>query len=173
MTEKSAVISACGLYRYRLWRRWAPGPTTAFIMLNPSTADAEANDPTVRRCIAFAQYGGCGSLLIGNLFAYRATKPERLRFAADPVGPENDDHLRSVVLDATRSGGQVVCAWGTFGSYRDRDKAAYSLILSTGVEPICLRLTERTKVPEHPLYVPTATRPRRYYGPALSAFLAS
>ena len=74
----SAVLSECGLYRYRLDRRWADGPTCGFIMLNPSTADAEVDDPTIRRCIGFAKREACGALIVVNIYPLRATKPADL-----------------------------------------------------------------------------------------------
>src|SRR5437588_2477108 len=86
----SAVFSPDGRYRYLLTRRLGRSRRVAtFIMLNPSTADAINNDPTIRKCVGFARRWGCGLLQVVNLFALRATEPRVLRAAADPVGPEN------------------------------------------------------------------------------------
>src|ERR1051326_5628436 len=86
-----ALFSPCGLFRYRLWRHWTPGmPPLVFVMLNPSTADAEKNDPTVERCERRAKAGGFGGGEVVNLFALRSTDPKALYSAADPIGPEND-----------------------------------------------------------------------------------
>jgi hypothetical protein len=104
----SAVISACGLYRYRLERHIGDGPTMLFIMVNPSTADAEKDDQTIRKCIGFATRAGYGRILVGNKFAYRATDITKLRGAVDPIGPENDAHIDALLLQADR----VVVAWG-------------------------------------------------------------
>ena len=109
LTEADAVISDCERYRYRLTRRWDDGPTCTFIMLNPSTADARKDDPTIRRCIGFARREGCAALLVINCFAFRATKPADLFAAEDPIGPENDRHIMAASLDAD---GQVIAAWG-------------------------------------------------------------
>ena len=73
--ERGADISPCGRYRYSLWRKWGPGATCMFVGLNPSTADETADDPTIRRCMAFARDWGYGALCMANLFAYRATDP--------------------------------------------------------------------------------------------------
>lgn len=106
----SAVISDCGRYRYRLKR---PGTTnatrTAIIMVNPSTADAAVDDATIRKLRGFGERNMWGRLLlVGNLFAYRATDVCELGKVADPVGPENDDHLIQILAECD----QVVCAWG-------------------------------------------------------------
>jgi hypothetical protein len=74
---KSAVISPCGLYRYRLTRTWdAVRWSAAFVMLNPSTADAVDDDPTIKRCVGFAKRWGCGGIVVANLFAFRSADPD-------------------------------------------------------------------------------------------------
>jgi hypothetical protein len=104
----SAIISECGLYRYRLERQFGDGPTMLFVMVNPSTADAEKDDQTIRKCIGFAKRAGYGRILVGNKFAFRSTDVSLLRAASDPVGPENDVHLDVLMSQADR----VVVAWG-------------------------------------------------------------
>src|SRR6185369_17379869 len=97
----TAVISKCGKYRYSLRREWIGGAgTVCFIMLNPSTADASVDDPTIRRCIGFAQRWGYQILEVVNLYAYRATRPRDMFAAADPVGPENEYYLCKAALGA-------------------------------------------------------------------------
>ena len=113
-----ATFSDDGCYRYTLWRtvRLAEGQENkglvVFVMLNPSTADAEKDDPTIGRCRALARRWGYGQLKVVNLFAYRSPKPKELAAAKqtgkDIVGQENDDTLRSATKDANL----VVCAWG-------------------------------------------------------------
>jgi len=103
---RDADISDCGRYRYELTRRWDDGPLLEFIMLNPSTADADIDDPTIRRCIAFAKRWGYGGIVVRNLFAYRATHPEELVNVDDPVGPRNRDVLSRDDADCT------IVAWG-------------------------------------------------------------
>ena len=105
----SAVISACGKYRYRLDRYGAHGGRSLmFIMVNPSTADAETDDPTIRKCKGFAARNGFDHVMVGNLFAFRATDVKDLRTAADPVGTENDAHLHVMLMEADT----VIAAWG-------------------------------------------------------------
>lgn len=150
----SAAISPCGTYRYRLERSWAASkPFAAFVMLNPSTADATDDDPTIRRCIGFARTWGHGGLVVVNLYAYRATNPAELRGVADPVGPDNDEHLRTAFAQAAQVGGPVVAAWGTkAGPDRVRKVAAMAERF------VALRVTKNGH-PGHPLYVPAAATP--------------
>lgn len=104
----SAVISDCGRYRYRLERQSAGDGATAIIMVNPSTADATQDDATIRKLIGFGNRNQWGRLIVGNLFAYRATDVRELGKVADPVGLENDDWLCRAVSSVDR----VICAWG-------------------------------------------------------------
>jgi hypothetical protein len=146
LTEIDATISACRGYRYRLWRRWGHGPTCIFVMLNPSTADATQDDPTIRRVTRFARREGCGSIAVVNLFAFRASSPAVMKAATDPIGPENDEHLVRTLQNAT---GPVIAAWGLHGSFRERDRAVRLL---TNVQFSCLGRT-KGGAPRHPLYV--------------------
>lgn len=103
-----AEFSPCRRYRYGLYRGWQLGTGFAmFVGLNPSTADETADDPTIRRCIAFARAWGYGALFMANLFAYRATNPTEMLAQADPVGPENDATLARLAAQAD----VVVAAW--------------------------------------------------------------
>lgn len=154
--DGSATVSGCGRYRYELWRRWGHGPTCAFIMLNPSTADDVQNDPTIRRCIGFARSWDFGCLLVGNLFALRSTQPEALFDAEDPIGPMNNHALEVIV----RTTDMVVVAWGAFGPYLGRDAQVLRLIHHAGGIPLALRLTKERRQPAHPLYLPADLKPQ-------------
>lgn len=145
-TMSSAKISECGQYRY--WLRRGEGNPLLFCMLNPSTADASQDDPTIRRCKSFAQAAGFDSILVVNLYAYRATAPASMLKAVDPVGPDNDYHL----LMAARQYPDVVCAWGA-NARRDRVDAVRGLLKSAGARLWCLGTTQ-SGAPRHPLYVP-------------------
>ena len=154
---RGATIDATGCYRYSLWREWdANEPRVAFVLLNPSTADAQRDDPTVCRCIGLAQAWGCGSLEVVNLFAYRATNPRVLREVADPVGPENDRYL----LAAAHRAQKIVLAWGARGDLHGRDRVILGL-LAGGGELDCLGTT-RCGRPRHPLYVSSTAVPIPY-----------
>ena len=117
-----------------------------WIMLNPSTADAFADDPTIRRCASFARREGCGGIKVVNLFALRATDPRELRRHPDPVGACNDR-----VIDA-HARGLVVVAWGAGGALGGRDADAARILEAAGVTPVCLGVTAGGQ-PRHPLYV--------------------
>jgi hypothetical protein len=135
-----------GPYRYTLWRAWTEAlPRLLFVLLNPSVADASLDDPTLRRCIRFAQDWGYGSVEMANLYAYRATHPRTLRQIADPVGPLNDHHIQ----EAAGRADKIAVAWGVLGDLHGRDQAVLSLL----PQPLwCLGYT-LGGAPRHPLYV--------------------
>lgn len=179
MTEyvsKGARISACGKYRYRLWREWrgthdpknwrwlgsrdvAGEPwgeplSALFVMLNPSTADGEQDDPTIRRCVGFAKAWKYERIDVVNLYAYRATKPRDLvAFRAqggDPVGWENSE----IVADAAHDAGIIVCAWGANDVVGDQGETMRGWL--GGKKHYALGLTQSGQ-PRHPLYAPKDT----------------
>lgn len=148
---RTADISDDGVYRYQLGRTWQPDdPVMAWVMLNPSTADADVDDPTIRRCISFAQRCGCGGIEVINLFSYRATDPGRLRDVlrdprGDLYGPGHRGAWRRVLLASNVL--HVVAAWGA------HEAATWSADRST-LPPgtVCLGTT-KSGAPRHPLYV--------------------
>lgn len=156
--RRGAAFSDGREYRYRLWRTWdASKPVLAFIMLNPSTADETSLDPTCRRCKGYAEDWGFGKLIVGNIFALRSTDPGELYEHDDPVGPENDEHLREIVEDADI----VVAAWGAHGELQDRGREVAEMFEG---ELVALDTT-KTGQPNHPLYQPKDIQPEPYSGP--------
>jgi hypothetical protein len=153
LEESSAVFSECGAYRYRLDRRWDDKlPPLAFGMLNPSTADEIRNDATIERCERRARSLGFGSLVVWNLFAYRTVSPKILKSHHNPVGPENDDFIRDIMMEIKRRSGFVIVGWGSHGVYQERYKCALELSALLDVDLYCLGLTNSGQ-PRHPLYV--------------------
>ncbi len=152
-----ARLSTCGRYRYWLLRPLGAGPTALFCMLNPSTADAKVDDPTIRRCIGFAKAWGCGALEVVNLFAWRATDPSvviaAFRRGEDIVGPDNDE----AIIDAARRAGIVIAAWGGEPIAANRGNHVMKL-LSRVADVHCLARTE-AGAPRHPLYLKATLRP--------------
>jgi len=157
----SARFSPCGAYRFTLNRAFAEGDGLVnFIMLNPSTADATANDPTVARCCRFATDWGYRRLVVTNLFALRATDPKELRFAADPVGTNNDQWIWTVANRADL----VVAAWGVHGAFNDRGPDVAEDLIDHGIELCALGVTKDGH-PRHPLYLPASAEPTPFvYG---------
>lgn len=150
-----ALFSPCRRWRYRLLRQWdARKPYANFLMLNPSTADETKLDPTCTRCRDFAEAWGYGALIVTNLFAWRATDPQDMKKAEDPVGPENDEHIVEVALGA----GVVVCAWGNHGIFQDRVNQVLALLRFRGAKLHALKITGAGQ-PAHPLYLPAELRP--------------
>lgn len=141
LSGSGATFSDCQRYRYLLWRRWDERPPLVFICLNPSTADAQNNDPTNRRTIGFARDLGFGGMVMANLYAFKATQPKDLFKAGDPVGPDNDAYLRQL------SQFTLVGGWGNHGHKPERLAAISDLTLHA------LRVNA-SGAPAHPLYLP-------------------
>ena len=153
-----AEFSPCRLWRYTLWRIWdAERPYCAFIGLNPSTATETENDPTVSRCINYARDWGYGGMYMLNLFAWRATDPDDMKAADEPVGAEND----VAILKVAKGAGLVICAWGNHGAYRDRSKHVRSILHDAGIAVHCLKTTGSGE-PGHPLYLKANCKPVPY-----------
>ncbi len=163
--ERGALLSACGRYRYKLWRRWDPlKPSVVFVMLNPSTADAFDDDPTIRRCVGFARDWDAGGIRVVNLFAWRATNPIDL-----PTGPEavceqpaagivnrND----AAIAAAPDHGSRIIAAWGAHqgAAVEHRRRVVLDLLGRRGLTVEALGLT-KGGAPRHPLYVRADTEP--------------
>lgn len=144
-----AIISPCGLYRYRLSREWIGAlRTCCFVMLNPSTADEHGDDPTIRRCLSFALRFDCSRLEVVNLYALRATDPAELWNVEDPVGPENDRHI----FIACQTADIVICAWGG-NAKSERVREVLRLLPE---DALCFGHT-KTGNPRHPLYLRSDT----------------
>ena len=152
-----AVISECGTYRYSLTRRipqalrWVK--PCLFVMLNPSTADAELDDPTIRRCVGFAQSWGCTELEVVNLFALRSTDPKALNKHADPVGPKNDEYTLEAIQRARH--GVIVAAWGAHKFPKvgyQAEQFRYLLQVGGYAKAQCLGMNA-DRSPKHPLYL--------------------
>lgn len=145
----TAVLSPCGRYRYHLARSAGVGEGTAvFLMLNPSTADATQDDPTIRKCLGFAKRWGMAGIQVVNLFAYRATDPRDLLHVLDDerVGPENDDWIRRTTeLPGAKV---VVAAWGANGDlWPERVRRVVRLV----EKPLHAIRVTKSGQPWHPL----------------------
>ncbi|MEW6777694.1 MAG: DUF1643 domain-containing protein [Bdellovibrionota bacterium] len=156
-----ASFSHCGRYRYDLWRSFPNTTghrTVAFVMLNPSTADAVKNDNTIRRCISFAHDWKCYRLAVVNLFAFRSSNPAGLANVEDPIGPDNDRFITHWI----RRADLVIAAWGANKAVAMR-KADVVTRLRNYNQIWCLGHTQDGS-PRHPLYTPAGTRLVVYTG---------
>ena len=144
LVNKNATFSDCRKYRYALSRTWnGKKKTILFIGLNPSTANEKIDDPTIRRCINYAQNWGYGSLLMVNLFAYRATLPSELKNVKNPIGNDNDLHI----IELSKKADIAVAAWGNEGTLLNRDKEVKKILPNL----MCLKINKSGQ-PAHPLY---------------------
>ena len=149
VTKRDATFSACRVYRYWLYREWTGGAgRVAFVLLNPSTADETKDDPTIRRCIGFARAWGYHALDILNLFALRSTHPALLYRHESPVGPDNDEFIKTTTYAAAA----IVCAWGVHGILRLRGDDVTNMLATKPLK--CLGRTS-LGMPRHPLYLPS------------------
>lgn len=150
----TAIISDCGRYRYRLERQCAGEGATAIIMVNPSTANAYTDDATIRKLRGFGDRNQWGRLIVGNLFAYRATDVRNLGKTTDPAGlPENDMHLMRMFREADR----IIVAWGPITKqpryHRGRWRKVMDLI-DDGREVFRIGAPAQCGHPKHPLMLP-------------------
>jgi hypothetical protein len=165
VTGRCPLCGAKALYRYLLTRPLGPARPAVICGLNPSTATATVPDQTISKEIAFARSWGCGDLVKANAFGLRSTNPLGLLEVEDPVGPENDRHIR----EAAKRAGTVVCAWGTHSNKRLREMirargaAVLAILRELGVKPMCLRVNKDGS-PGHPLYLPAALQPFPFEG---------
>lgn len=154
--RRKAVFSDCERYRYWLEIRVAKGPLCNFLMLNPSTADENRDDPTVAKCRRFAKRWGYGGIVVTNLFALRATDPREMLAAAEPIGLENDRYIS----DAARYCDMVICAWSQYGNHLGRADHVYRMILECrNCTPSALKVAAE---PWHPLYLRENLLPIEY-----------
>ena len=152
----TALISDCKKYRYILSRIWDSSlPSVTFLMLNPSTADADKDDPTIRRCINYAKAWGFGHLDVVNLFAYRATDPKKLLESDDPIGEMN---IYSIYT-ACKTGEYTVCAWGNSSIVDKLLRKFPDYKPLKDVENLKFLEMSKDGTPKHPLYLPKNLKP--------------
>ena len=155
ISDTSAVFSYCHRYRYRLYRVFGKGRQVTFIGLNPSTAGAVDDDPTIRRCLAYATAWGAGTLVMVNLYAYRATDPRLLRNArkanVDIVGSDNREHVARVLAASDIT----IAAWGCNGCGSEEE----DLVLSRYAATLYALGLNKDGSPVHPLYQRKEARP--------------
>jgi hypothetical protein len=154
----AATFSPCRKYRYTLTRIWdVRAPVACWLLLNPSTADERKLDPTLRRCFGFSRSWGFGGMLVANIFAFRSPHPGKVYAASDPIGPQNDQHIRRLVRKADK----VIVGWGVHGQLGGRADSVRALLSRCQIEAWCLGRTKDSH-PKHPLYVASSTELVRF-----------
>jgi hypothetical protein len=154
--RRDAVISGDGLYRYTLARWWESDVEfLTFVMLNPSTADAEQDDPTIRRCVGFARSLGYGGVMVVNLYAYRATKPADLWKADEPTGGQRNDDLLIELGMQARHGRPLIAAWGA----NAKPERVAQVLAFPGWDKVRALGVTKAGAPRHPLYLPATASP--------------
>jgi hypothetical protein len=148
-----AYISTCKKFRYMLRHRLQGyGKPFMLCMLNPSTADATQDDPTIRRCLGFARREEAQVLFVVNIYALRATSPDELRKVMDPVGPANNDILGEFARRAKEVNTPIVCAWGSNVPHVERAQQVVRMFHAVGAEMVCFG-KNKDGSPKHPLYL--------------------
>lgn len=159
-TGHTATLSGDLKYRYTLTRRFKRAEKLEmpliWVMLNPSTADAEINDPTIRRCIGFAYDLGFDGIEVLNLFGLRATDPKELYKAEDPIGIFNDAAIRGTIKQYKNP--NVICAWGSYGKFMNRGPDVIKM-LKEDIEFVFALKLNSDGSPAHPLYLPKGLAP--------------
>ena len=153
-----AEISSCGTYRYRLWREWGRGVSLLWIMLNPSTADAQQDDATIRKCAGFAERWGYTRIEVVNLFALRSPSPKVLKKHWNPIGSQNDAAILDACQRHNHSG--IMVGWGSNGDILGRAEKVRVVLMA--FRPQCLGVTLKGH-PRHPLYIKYTTK-RELFG---------
>jgi hypothetical protein len=149
--NKTALLSADNIYRYQLSRIWdEEKPKILFIMLNPSIADEFVEDPTIRRVVNYAKDWWYGGVYVGNLYAFRSTDPKGLKCIADPIGPENINHIQTLISLVDK----VIYAWGN----EQKEPDWLKKIVET---PYCIEISKKG-IPKHPLYLKKCLIPQIY-----------
>ncbi len=150
--KSGAIISDCQKYRYLLWRIWGDlAPVMIFQMMNPSTADAEHDDATIRKCIKFALREHCSGIAVVNVFAFRTPHPKHLLTAEDPCGPENLKYIMNIRSLFGLS--LLVAAWGNpVGGNRLVHRYNQATNIARGNKAKCLGVNKDGS-PKHPLYL--------------------
>lgn len=150
--QRGAVFSEpCKTWRYSLWRSWDKQlPRLLCVLLNPSTADGEKDDPTNQKCIKWAMANAFGSLTFCNLFAFRSPHPKIMMAAPEPVGPDNDEWIQAEMIRHD----VIVAGWGNNGDFMGRDKVVFGFHNYWK----CFGLNPKSRHPRHPLYMRDASK---------------
>lgn len=147
--EADAAFSPCGKYRHWLSRRWGDGGFALWVGMNPSTATAHVDDPTIRREIEFTKRMGLNAYFKVNIMDYRATDPKRLLEIAEPRSERNLEEILRL-MDAAEC---VILAYGSIPAKLSIYAFDVRMLLAVSKsEALCLGVNKDGS-PKHPLYV--------------------
>lgn len=136
------------IYRYLLWRIWNESlPCLTVIMLNPSEADENFNDRTIKTLIALCNGNGYGGFIVVNLFAWRDKEPAQMKLAEYPIGDRNEEILEISINESN----DILCAWGVHGNHLSRDKDVICKLIASQKNLLAIKVS-KNGMPEHPLY---------------------
>ncbi|WP_426273065.1 DUF1643 domain-containing protein [Exiguobacterium sp. R-17] len=152
-----AVLDEKRIYRYQFSCEWGnSGKHVTFLMLNPSQGNQGQDDRTLQRCISYAKSWGYDGLHVINVFAYISTSPEIIKSVAEPVGPENDLYIRTVIKRSEL----VIAAWGKSLTTPLAKQRIQQMLKMLGDTPLyCLQMTTCGQYPKHPLYLSGKLKP--------------
>lgn len=146
---KMAVLSDCRRHRYWLVRQWdRAAPLLVVCMFNPSTADAQNDDPTIQRLCKWAKLWGYGGILVINLYSIRSSDPALVRaMEKEAWGDAQDQAIGYALGIAAEQKKPVLAAWGNLASPAD---IIPFMQAAKGIELICLGQT-KSGAPKHPM----------------------
>ncbi|RDC60878.1 hypothetical protein HME9302_02094 [Alteripontixanthobacter maritimus] len=153
ITKADAILSDCENYRFFLERSWDDDlPKLPACMLNPSTGDADEDDPTIRRLTHFAKRWGYGGLAIVNLYPLRASEPSVMWASDKRSHDDNDQWLDAIIVVAKNSGNKLLIAWGNDGAWEGEADQFIQRVkkCSKTVELVTLGKTGHSN-PRHPM----------------------
>lgn len=157
--DNGAIFSSCGNYRYRLWRIWdKTKPIVGFVCLNPSTANSDANDPTVRRIKGFTNKWRYGGFILINLYSLISTNPKALISTMFPLGPLHRKHVQYACWRCD----YIVCAWGTFPEAQKMVNTTINTLKHYGHDRLYAIKLSKDNIPMHPLYLKYTEKPIVY-----------
>ncbi len=152
--DNGAIFSDDGKYRFVLWRIWNQDlPLVMFIGLNPSTANSNTDDPTIRRIKSFVKVWRYGGFYMLNLYTFISAYPEKLKECHDPVW-KADDYLKQYSTKVNK----IIFAWGNFPVIEERAKQVIKMFPEAEVLGL-----NKNGTPKHPLYLKSNIKPFKYH----------
>lgn len=133
-------------HRLMLSRHWNLNkPSLLYIMFNPSIADDEVDDPTIRRLISFSRTYNYGGFYVANLYTYITPNPKIIDTS---VGIKKNNF--KIIKNLTNKVDDVVYAWGN-------SIVEPSELRNLITSPLCFGKNINGS-PKHPLYLSSKSK---------------